>query len=170
MDSADGHVDDADADFLWQGGYERATEVVNGCQSVVRAAQRRQGRIPLAHLAAAAVVVHGSHHEETGIHAFEVLCLRAGSAFHIRLSEAEEDVEIGVGSSTGADEGCSQQRGHHERSEMFHCTIRVDGDYNFVCKVITKKALLYSRNVCISSDETNFNGWETILDKYSKKK
>ena len=74
-----------------------ATEIVGRGDTGALATERRNGSVPLAHLALGIAEVNGSHHLESLGHILIVLSLRPCIALHIRLTEAEIDMEVGVG-------------------------------------------------------------------------
>jgi len=96
LDAADGHGNHAHTDVGGQTGCQCAPEIIDGCQAIVAAAERRKGLVPFAHLPAATVVVDGGHHLEAVAYTLQVLGLRAGGSLHVRLAETEENVEVGV--------------------------------------------------------------------------
>ena len=73
---------------------QRAAEIIDRRQTGILAAQRRQGLVPLAHLAGLVGEIDGGEIQEIVGHPDGILRLDAGVALHIRLPEAEEDMEI----------------------------------------------------------------------------
>ena len=126
VNTANGHVDDANADILRQRLDHRATKPVGRCQTRIRAAEWGRGFAPLPHLAASLRIVNGWHEQETGTRTGDVLCLRLGCSLHVRLSEAEEDVEIGIyfcrSFRKRQEHKCCQQ---HIFEHLFHCVMIV---------------------------------------------
>ena len=96
MDASDSHGDDAHAHILGQVFCQCSSEVVDRRESGVLTAERRQGLVPLAHFPAALRIVDGSHHLEPVVQALQVLRFGSCRSLHVRLSEAEEDVEVVV--------------------------------------------------------------------------
>ena len=100
VDAADGHMDDADLDVLRQGGHQRTAEPVGRCQSCIRTTEWGDGLVPFAHLpfreCFGGGVIHCGHPQEPWAGALQVLGFRTGGSLHVRLSETEKDVEIGI--------------------------------------------------------------------------
>ena len=96
VDTADGYMDDTYTDILRQGLDHRTAEPVGRCQTGIRTTEWGRGLAPLTHLTASLWIVDSRHEQETGTWTGDVLCLGLGCSLHVRLSEAEEDVEIGI--------------------------------------------------------------------------
>ena len=94
--SADRHVDDSDIYVVGSLLYHGASEVVDGCEAVVLTAEWRHCYVPFAALAPGVGEVDGCHHLEACVESLAVLRFDACVALHVRLSEAEVDVEVGV--------------------------------------------------------------------------
>ena len=113
VDTTNGHMDNANLDVLGQGLHHRTTKPVGRSQSRIRTAQGSNSLTPFAHLTATLRVVNGRHQQETRTRTLQILSLRFGSTFHVRLSETQEDVEILVyGSTRHCKRHCSQQECH----------------------------------------------------------
>ena len=93
-DAADGDMHDAHLVAFRQILQQGAAEIIDRRQSGILAAQRRQGLVPLAHLAGLVGEIDGGEIQEIVGHPDGILRLDAGVALHIRLPEAEEDMEI----------------------------------------------------------------------------
>ena len=83
--------------FLGQVLTHGASEVVGRSESCALATKRRHCGVPLTHLALGVAEVYGSHHLESLRHILIVLSLGSGVALHVRLSKAEINLEVGVG-------------------------------------------------------------------------
>ena len=94
--SSDGHVDDTHGDGVGQVRHHRPSEIVCWRESRVLSAEWGIGGVPLPFLPVHVGHVHSCHHLETRIHVLPVLCLYGRIPFHIRLTEAEENVEVGI--------------------------------------------------------------------------
>jgi len=115
--AADGDIDDADLDVGRKLGDELATEEVGRAEARHGAAQRRIGRIPVALLAFHLGEVDGGEDLEAWIDGALVFVGDAGETLHVRLPEAEENVEIRVlGKGAGGDE---KQPDQGEEAEDF---------------------------------------------------
>ncbi len=123
VDAADSHVDYADFDILGQRADERSSEPVGRRQSRIGAAQRSRCLAPLSHLSSLLGEVDGGHQQEPRSRALHVLGLRPCSPFHIRLAEAQEDIEIRV-RFLGA--------GHHCRQAQPECHNKVFHRFMFL--------------------------------------
>ena len=108
-DAADGDVHDAHLVAFREVLQQGTAEIIDRGESGILAAQRRQGLVPLAHLAGLVGEIDGGEVQEIVGHPDGILRLDAGIALHIRLPEAEENMEILVLC------GCSQysQCGNH---------------------------------------------------------
>ena len=73
---------------------QRAAEIIDRGQTGILAAQRRQGLVPLAHLAGLVGEIDGRQVQEVVGDPDGILRLDAGVALHVRLPETEEDMEI----------------------------------------------------------------------------
>ena len=106
-----GHIDDTYALVFRQTVTERTSEIVGRCQSRRHAYQWRNRLIPFPFLTGREfqgvgtlipgiglhrrrIEIHGSHRQETGGNTDEILRLRTCITLHIRLPEAEENMEI----------------------------------------------------------------------------
>ena len=109
VDTANGNVDDTNLDIIGQRGHEGTAEPVGRGQTSILTAQGSRSLAPLALLTGfpnivtfrnATIpwlcIVHGWHQQEAGTGAGIIDSLGTGVALHIRLSEAEEDVEVRV--------------------------------------------------------------------------
>ena len=96
MTTADSHGDHTHAHVLRQSCHHLTTEIIYGSKTGILAAKWRRCRIPLPYLAPQPVVVDSSHHLESRIHTREILWFYLCVALHIALSEAEEDIEVGI--------------------------------------------------------------------------
>ena len=96
FDATDGHVNHTDADIVGKRSHEGAAEVVGRGESGVRTAEWGSGLTPFAGFASTLCIINGGHQQEARSHALEILCLRTCIPLHVRLPEAEEDVEVGV--------------------------------------------------------------------------
>ena len=117
-------MDDTHTDVVGKRLHQRAAKPVGRCQTVVRTTERRNGFAPLAHLAAPLWVVDGRHQQETRAGTRQVLCFRTRGSLHVRLSEAEEDVEILVGFRSLlrlSRIGMNAQHGHQRQCKQEHC-------------------------------------------------
>ena len=106
-------MDDTNLDIVGQRSHEGTAKPVGRRQAGVRTAQRCRGLTPYA-LGTGGTLVGGreincGHQLEAGTWAGQIGCLRTCVAFHVRLSETKENVEIGVDSGIGA--GGSEQHG-----------------------------------------------------------
>ena len=97
LGARDGHVDDAHADVRRQVFDHLAAEEIDRTQVVAFPADGRRSRVPMALLPSVAGHVDRRHELETRIVEALVLRRRPGAGLHVGLSEAEIDVEIGVG-------------------------------------------------------------------------
>ena len=104
-----GYGDDTDLDVLGQCGDHGAAEVVAHAEFPDGADDRAVGDVLVAEHAGGAGEIGGGEHPEAAVHAF-VAGLPLGIALHVGLSEAEVDVEVGVG-FLGAG-GCQPQGEH----------------------------------------------------------
>ena len=93
-DAADGDMHDAHLMAFRQVFQQGAAEIIDRSQTGILAAQRRQGLVPLAHLAGLVGEVDGGEVQEIVGHPDGILRLDARVALHIRLPEAEENMEI----------------------------------------------------------------------------
>ena len=97
LGARDGHVDDAHADVRRQVLDHLAAEEIDRTQVVAFPADGRRGRVPMALLPSVAGHVDRRHELEARVVEALVLRRRPGPGLHVGLSEAEVDVEIGVG-------------------------------------------------------------------------
>ena len=81
--SADGDVDDADADAVRRAADHGATEVVGWSQSGIRTTEWRHGAVPFASFPSQLFAVHRSHGEKPLADAFAVLWLDACISLHV---------------------------------------------------------------------------------------
>ena len=102
LTTAYSHRDNAHPDAVGQVGNHRPAKIVDGRQAGILTAERRHGSVPLSHPATELMVVDGCHHSEPRVNPRKVLRLYLGIALHIRLSETEEDIEIGIRRGTGS--------------------------------------------------------------------
>ena len=100
VDTADGNVDDADLDVFGQRSHKRTSEPVGGSKSCVGTAEWGNGLGPLSHLTGRELVCCGviycRHPQESWSGTLQVLSFRTCGTFHVRLTEAEEDIKIRI--------------------------------------------------------------------------
>ena len=94
--SAHRHVDDTHADILRQVLHHSSSEVVGRRQSCPVSAKRRISRVPLSRFSVLCWHIHSRHHLESRVDILTVLVFNGRIALHVRLSEAEVDMEIRV--------------------------------------------------------------------------
>ena len=94
--TANGNVYHADTYVFGQVLNHCATKVVDRCKASVFAAERRNSRVHFAHFAAHFRKIDGGHHLEARIDILTVNLLNLGVALHIRLSEAEINLQLFV--------------------------------------------------------------------------
>ena len=101
--SADGDMDDADLNAVWQFLHHGPAEVVGWCQAREWTAEWWSGGVPFIFLTCLSVmvtlvgfVIYCGHHLKTGINPLVVLGFWTCRTFHVRLSDTDVDVEIGV--------------------------------------------------------------------------
>ena len=105
-----GNVDDTHSVSLREVLKQGTAEIVGRGKTGVLAAERRDGRIPVALRTVHAGEIHRGHHQVIGADALTVLVLDAGVALHVGLADADEDVEILVYGATG----CTGNRQRHK--------------------------------------------------------
>ena len=123
-DAADGHMNHTDAHAVGQLRHQRAAEPVDGRQTRIGATEWSGSFTPLARRAAARGIVHRRHQQEARTGRRNILGLGACGALHVRLAEAEKDVEIGIGA-----QACERREEQHScKSKGFkHSVFRFDG-------------------------------------------
>ncbi len=146
VDAADGHVDHAHLDMLWQRLHQCTAEPVGRGQSCVGTAQRRHCLAPLAHLATPLRVVNGRHQQEAWTRTHQVLGLRARCALHVRLSETQEDVEVRVYGSPRVCQGPCRQC--HQHQAFHHCS-----HHNIKCSILNSQFLILNSQFSILNSQ-----------------
>ena len=107
MASSDGHIDDTDPYIFRKSLDKSPSEVVCRSESCVRTAERRYCSVPFSLFATSFLVVDCRHHHESVADTFKILLLYAGISLHVRLAEAQIDMEIRI---LGIDSHGAQQR------------------------------------------------------------
>ena len=129
VDAADGDMDDTHLDILGKGCHEGAAEPVGRREACVRTAEGSCGLAPFALLAGGALVsggeIHCGHQQEARARAGQVGGFGFGGAFHVGLSEAEEDVEVLIDGCrhTGAGHAYQSHRQQARKDVAFHDVI-----------------------------------------------
>ena len=96
MASSDSDIDDSHPDIFRKSLGQCPSEIVSRSKSCVLTAERRHSRVPLPLDASPFLIVDRCHHHETVAHPFKILLLDTGVSFHIRLAEAQIDMEIRI--------------------------------------------------------------------------
>ena len=96
VDAAYGHMDNANRDVLRQRGHHGAAKPVGRRQSRIGTTQGCRRLAPLTLFASLLRKVYRRHQQEARTRTLHILSLRTGCTLHVRLSETQEDIEIGV--------------------------------------------------------------------------
>ena len=90
------HSDGSHLDAIRQVIYHFSAKVIHRSQACAWTCLRWNSRMPLSFFPSSFFIIHGIHCHESWIHSCSVDVFNGGIALHIRLSEAEINLKIGV--------------------------------------------------------------------------
>ena len=102
--------------LISQFSHHRTTEIVGRTKLAIRTDNRTFGLIPIAQstFGTGIVEITGSQHLEPLVNVTHILGLPLGIALHVRLSEADVDIEIGINICVSLREAGRQAQEHHK--------------------------------------------------------